>query len=57
MYIAYFDESIMDLPNAGKEELVHAHIYELKLYIKVNVKAHVKLNLLMNLMNIMTLLL
>ena len=41
MYIAYFDEIIMDLPNASKDKLVHAYIYGLKSYIKGNVKAHV----------------
>ena len=40
-YIAYFDEIIMDLPNASEEELVHAYIYGLKPYIKGHVKAHV----------------
>ena len=40
-YIAYFDEIVMDLPNASEEELVHAYIYRLKPYIKANVKAHV----------------
>ena len=42
MYIAYFDEIIMDLPNASEEELVHAYIYGLKPYIKGNVKAHIR---------------
>ena len=42
MYIAYFDEIIMDLPNASEEELVHAYIYGLKSYIKGHVKAHVQ---------------
>ena len=32
----------MDLPNASKEELVHAYIYELKLYIKDHIKARVQ---------------
>ena len=41
MYIAYFDEIIMDLPNASKKELVHTYIYGLKPYIKGQVKAHV----------------
>ena len=41
MYTAYFDEIIMDLPNASKEELIHPYIYGLKPYIKGNVKAHV----------------
>ena len=41
MYIAYFDEIIMDLPNASKDKLVHAYIYGVKSYIKCNVKAHV----------------
>ena len=40
-YIAYFDEIIMDLPNASDKELVHAYIYGLKPYIKGNIKAHV----------------
>ena len=34
MHIAYFNEIIMDLPNASKEELMHAYIYRLKPYIK-----------------------
>ena len=42
MYITYYDEIIMDLPNASKEELVHAYIYGLKLYIKGNRKKHVQ---------------
>ena len=54
-YIAYFDEIIMDLPHASKEELVHGYIYGLKPYIKGNVKAHVKLNSFLNLTDIMTL--
>ena len=41
MHISYFDEIIMDLPNASKEELVHAYIYGLKPYIKCHAKAHV----------------
>ena len=41
MYIAYFDKIIMDLPNTSKDKLMHAYIYRLKPYIKVNVKAHV----------------
>ena len=41
LYIAYFNEIIMDLTNASKEELVHAYIYGLKPYIEGNVKAHV----------------
>ena len=40
-YIAYFDKTIMDLPNASKEELMHAYIYKLKPYIKGHIKAHV----------------
>ena len=42
LYIAYFDEIIMDLPNASKEELVHAYVYGPKPYIKGHVKAHVQ---------------
>ena len=41
MYIAYFDEIIMDLPNASEEQLVHAYINRLKPYITGNIKAHV----------------
>ena len=41
MYIAYFNEIIMDLPNASKEDLVHAYIYRLKPYIKGSMKAHI----------------
>ena len=41
LYIAYFDEIIMDLPHASKEELVHGYINGLKPYIKSNVIAHV----------------
>ena len=40
-YIAYFDEIIMDLPNASEDKLVNASIYRLKPYIKGNIKAHV----------------
>ena len=40
-YIAHFNKIIMDLSNASKDELVLAHIYGLKQYIKGNVKAHV----------------
>ena len=39
MYIAYVDEIIIDLPNPSEEELIHAYIYELKPYIKGNLKA------------------
>ena len=42
MYIAYFDEIIMDLLHTSEEELVYGYIYGLKPYIKGNVKAHVK---------------
>ena len=38
MYLVYFDESIMDMPDASGEELVHAYTYGLKPYIKGNVK-------------------
>ena len=42
LYIAYFGEIIMDLPNASEDKLVHAYIYGLKPYITGNVKAQVK---------------
>ena len=57
MYIAFFDEIIMDLTNTSEEELMHAYIYGLKPYIKGKVKADIQLKLLMNLMDIITLLL
>ena len=47
----------MDLPNASEDKLVLAYIYRLKLCIDGNVKSHVQQNLLMKLMDIMTLLL
>ena len=53
LYIVYFDEIIIDLPNARKEELVHAYIYGLKLYIKGHIKSHVQQNSLMKLIQIM----
>ena len=42
LYIAYFDEIIMDLLHTSDEELVHGYMYGLKPYIKGNVKSHVK---------------